>query len=216
MGDEMNLEEMKVAELKQLAKELGITGYSGLKKADLIEKIGSHQAEAPPDVEEASAEKGTEPVIEEAAPLEGSPGEEPPAEEPVPEPVAEEPAAEELAAEEPVAEEPPAEEPAAEEPVSEEPPTEEPAVEEPPAGEKPVPEAPEEAAAEKPKKKTPEEKKPAPEPVILTPEMIAIKKEKRSLKGQIADAVSAGDREKIKSLRNRKKEIRRLLKRSTG
>jgi len=46
--------------------------------------------------------------------------------------------------------------------------------------------------------------------------MIAIKKEKRSLKGQIADAISAGDSEKTKDLRKRKKEIRRLLKRRAG
>jgi hypothetical protein len=128
MGEEMNLDKMKVAELRQLAKELGLKGYSSLKKADLIDKIASHQAE--------------------------------------------EPAVEEAPAEEPAAEEAPAEEPAAEEP--------------------------------------------APEAVVLTPEMIAIKKEKRSLKGQIADAISAGDSEKTKDLRKRKKEIRRLLKRRAG
>jgi hypothetical protein len=165
MGEEMNLDKMKVAELRQLAKELGLKGYSSLKKADLIDKIASHQAEEPA-VEEAPAE---EPAAEEAP--------------------AEEPAAEETPAEEPAAEEAPAEEPAAEEA-----PAEEPAAEETPA---------EEPAAEEP----------APEAVVLTPEMIAIKKEKRSLKGQIADAISAGDSEKTKDLRKRKKEIRRLLKR---
>ncbi len=148
MGEEINLDKMKVAELRQLAKELGLKGYSGLKKADLIDKIASHQAEKP--------------------------------------------AAEEVPAEEPAAEEVPAEEPAAEEAPPEEPAAEEAPVEEPAAEE------------------------PAPEPVILTPEMIAIKKEKRSLKGQISDAISAGDRGKTKDLRKRKKEIRRLLKRRAG
>ncbi len=158
MGEEMDLDKMKVAELRQMAKELGLKGYSSLKKADLIDKIASHQAEEPA-VEEAPAE---EPAAEEAP--------------------AEEPAAEEAPAEEPAAEEAPAEEPAAEEA-----PVEEPAAEE-----------------------------PAPEAVVLTPEMIAIKKEKRSLKGEIADAISAGDTEKTKDLRTRKKEIRRLLKRRAG
>ena len=180
MGEEMNLDKMKVAELRQLAKELGLKGYSGLKKADLIDKITSHQAEKPvaeePPAEEPAAE---EPAVEEAPP------EEPAAEEAPPE----EPAAEEVPAEEPVTEEAPAEEPAAKEAPAEEPAAKEAPVEEPAAEE------------------------PAPEAVVLTPEMIAIKKEKRSLKGQIADAISAGDSEKTKDLRKRKKEIRRLLKR---
>ena len=180
MGENMNLDKMKVAELKQRAKKLGLKGYSGLKKADLIDKITSHQVEKP-TVEEPAVE---EPVTEEPA------AEEAPAEEPV--------------TEEPAAEEAPTEEPVTEEPAAEEAPTEEPVTEEPAA---------EEAPAEEPVTEEPAAEEPAPEPVVLTPEMIAIKMEKRSLKGQIADAISAGDREKIKDLRKRKKEIRRLLKR---
>lgn len=41
-GKAENLEERTVKQLKERAKELGITGYSGLKKEDLIDKIRNH------------------------------------------------------------------------------------------------------------------------------------------------------------------------------
>lgn len=182
MGEEMNLDKMKVAELRSLAKELGLKGYSSLKKAELVKKISDHQADS---TQEEPAEKEIITAAEE------TPSEEPaPEEAPAEEPAAEEPPTEEAAVEEPPVEEPQAEEIAAQEPVAEE-----------------------VAPAEEPPAK---EEKPVPEPVVLSPEMIAIKKEKRSLKAQIAEAISDGDREKTKALRNRKKEIRRLLKRKTG
>lgn len=41
-GKAENLEDRTVKQLKERAKELGITGYSGLKKEDLIDKIRNH------------------------------------------------------------------------------------------------------------------------------------------------------------------------------
>ena len=46
--DSKELEGKKVAELKEMAKELGIKGISSMKKADLVAAISS-AAEAPPE-----------------------------------------------------------------------------------------------------------------------------------------------------------------------
>jgi flagellar basal body-associated protein FliL len=112
-----------------------------------------------------------------------------------------------------VAEEAPAEEPVAEE-VAEEAPAEEPVAEE----------VAEEAPAEPPKAKEPKAEKPK---VVEKPptklqlkirekyDIVALKTEKKTLKGQIAVAIEAKDSAKIKELRKRKKEIRRILKKAS-
>lgn len=41
-GEAENYEERTVKELRERAKKLGISGYSKLKKADLIQKIRNH------------------------------------------------------------------------------------------------------------------------------------------------------------------------------
>ncbi len=41
-GEAQDLDDRTVPELKARAKELGITGYSGLRKQQLIERIRSH------------------------------------------------------------------------------------------------------------------------------------------------------------------------------
>ncbi len=41
-GEAEDYEERTVGELKQCAKELGITGYSKLRKAELIDKLRNH------------------------------------------------------------------------------------------------------------------------------------------------------------------------------
>ena len=219
MVQSSELEKKTVAQLKEIAKEMGITGLSKMKKDDLIAAIqdnaaGAETAPIPEPAPEA------EPVEVEAA--EEAPAEEPVAEEPVAEEA--EPVAEEAPAEEPVAEEPVAEEA---EPVAEEAPAEEPAAEEPVAEEAVAEEAEpvaEEAPAEPVKAKEPKPEKPK---VIEKPptkiqlkvrakyDLAALKTEKKAIKGQIADAIETKDSAKVKELRTRKKEIRRILKKAS-
>ena len=179
--DVKELESKTVAQLKEMAKEAGISGISSMKKADLVAAItgaaGTSPAEAP--------ESTPAPVPEEEAPA----AEEVPAEEAAPE-------------EAPAAEEAPAEEAA---------PEEAPAVEETPA------------AAAAPVKKA----KPAPEPpkpeagptktqlrIREKYDLPALKVEKKALRSKILAAIADQDYAKLKELRNRKKELRRLLNRA--
>ena len=146
--DVKELESKKVAELKEMAKELGITGLSSMKKADLVAAIaGASDAPEP------------EPVVEAAPEAEVAP-------EPAPEP-----------------------EPAP----------------------KPAPK-PDPAPEPEPKVKE----------VVLTKTQVrlrdkhdlpALKLEKRALRSQILAAIADQDYAKMKELRNRKKELRRLLNR---
>jgi outer membrane biosynthesis protein TonB len=162
--DVKELESKTVAELKELAKELGVPGISTMKKADLVAAIaGASDAPAPEPEVEAVPESEVE-----AAP------------EPTPEP---EP--------EPVVETAPEPEP-------------EPAVEA----------APKAAPAPEPEPKVKE--------IVLTKtqtrlrakhDLPALKLEKRALQSQIMAAIAAKDSAKMKELRGRKKEIRRLLNR---
>ena len=169
--DVKELESKTVAELKELAKELGVPGISAMKKADLVAAIAG-ASDAP--ASEPEVEAVPEPEVE-AAPE--------PTPEPEPEPVVE----------------------AAPEPTPE-----------------PEPE-PEVEAAPEPKKAAPA---PEPEPkvkkIVLTKtqtrlrakhDLPALKLEKRALQSQIMAAIAAKDSAKMKELRGRKKEIRRLLNR---
>ena len=66
--DSKELEGKKVAELKEMAKELGIKGISSMKKADLVAAISS-AAEAPPEpVPAPEPEVETAPEPEPAGP----------------------------------------------------------------------------------------------------------------------------------------------------
>ena len=195
--DVKELESKTVAQLKEMAKEAGISGISSMKKADLVAAItgaaGTSPAEAP--------ESTPAPVPEEEAPA----AEEVPAEEAAPEeaPAAEEAPAEEAAPEEaPAAEEAPAEEAA---------PEEAPAVEETPA-----------AAAAPVKKAEPAPEPPKPEAGPTKTQLRlrekydlpALKVEKKALRSKILTAIADQDYAKLKELRNRKKELRRLLNRA--
>jgi hypothetical protein len=179
MADLKGLEKKTVAQLKEMAKELGITGLSSMKKADLVKAV----AEAAPAPEEETV---TKPVAEVA-----------------PEPEAE-------AAPEPEAE-------AAPEPEAEAPP-------EPEAEAAPEPEA---EAAPEPEAEAPPEPAPEPTPAREKPptklqirlrekyDLDSLKTEKRALKGQIAEAVAAKEKARVKDLRKRKKELRRILNKAS-
>ena len=229
--DVKELESKTVAELKEIAKELGISGISAMKKADLIAAIaGASDAPAPetasepaPEVEvapevEAAPESEPEPEAE-AAPEEEAPG---PAEsgieaapEPEPEPEVEAAPEEEAPVEEPAMDAAPEEE--ASGPAESG--TEEPAMEAAPETE-PEPEV--EAAPERKKAAPAPEPEPKVKEIVLTKaqtrlrakhDLPALKLEKRALQSQILAAIAAKDSAKMKELRGRKKEIRRLLNR---
>jgi len=207
--DVKELESKTVAVLREMAKEAGISGISSMKKADLVTAIAG---DAP-----------TQDV--KTAPEETAPAQETTPEKPSLEPVAEEAASEEAPA--PV--EIPGEEaaPAVEEvPAQVEAPEEAAAPEEAPA----QVEAPEEAAApeEAPAQEAAPAKKPEPAPEPPKPEAVptrtqirlrekydlpALKLEKRALQSQILAAIAQQDSKKLKELRNRKKELKRLLNR---
>ncbi len=187
MADLKGLEKKTVAQLKEMAKELGITGLSSMKKADLVKAV----AEAAPAPEEETV---TKPVAEVAPEPEA---------EAAPEPEAE-------AAPEPEAEAPP-------EPEAEAPP-------EPEAEAAPEPEA---EAAPEPEAEAPREPAPEPTPAREKPptklqirlrekyDLDSLKTEKRALKGQIAEAVAAKEKARVKDLRKRKKELRRILNKAS-
>ncbi len=196
--DVKELESKTVAELKELAKELDITGISSMKKADLVAAIaGASGAPA-----EAPAEPVSEPVQEEAAAPEEAPVE------PGPEPVE---------GEAPVQEAPAPEEAPVE-------PSPEPVEGDAPVQEAAAPEAaPVEAApAQAPKAAPAPPEAPKVKEAVLTRsqarlrekhDLATLKKEKRTLQSQILAAIAAQDYAKMKELRNRKKELRRLLNR---
>jgi hypothetical protein len=210
--DVKELENKTVAELKEMAKELGVPGISAMKKADLVAAIaGASDASASA---EASADKpapAPESEVEASAPAEATADEAP---DPEPEPAVEAAPEEEGPAESGI------EEPAMEAaPEAESEP--EPAVEAAPEPE--VEAAPEPEPEPEPKKAAPA---PEPEPkvkeIVLTKvqtrlrakhDLPALKLEKRALQSQIQAAIAAKDSAKMKELRGRKKEIRRLLNR---
>ena len=187
--DVKELESKTVSELKEMAKEAGISGISSMKKADLVSALAKG-APAP------EAEPAKKPPVQEAVPAQEAQEEEPvPAQE----------AQEEEAG------------PAPEAPEKEAGPAQETPVEEPPAPE----EGPEEKPApEKKAKPSPEPPKPGPAPrtkpsrIQQKYDIPTLKQEKRGLKSQIQAAIAAQDFKKVKELRNRKKELRRLLNRA--
>ncbi len=207
-----DLDKKTVAQLKEIAKGMGLTGLSKMKKADLIAAIQEKSSE--PEASEPAPEP--EPEVAKEVPVEAEST-------PVEEEVAKEaPEPEEVAAEAP--------EPAPEPEAAEEPPVE-PVEAEPAPEPEPVPEpeasapepAPEEAVAEAPAQSPKAEK---PKVVVKPPtklqlkirgkyDIAALKTEKKTLKGQIADAIESRDSAKVKELRNRKKEIRRILKKAS-
>lgn len=215
-----DLDKKTVAQLKEIAKGMGLTGLSKMKKADLIaaiqEKISEPEASAPepapepePEASEPAPEPEPEPEVAKEVPVEAEST-------PVEEEVAKEaPEPEEVAAEAP--------EPAPEPEAAEEPPVE-PVEAEPAPDPEPAPEpAPEEAVAEAPAQSPKAEK---PKVVEKPPtklqlkirgkyDIAALKTEKKTLKGQIADAIESRDSAKVKELRKRKKEIRRILKKAS-
>lgn len=221
--DVKELEAKTVAELKEIAKEEGISGISSMKKADLVAAIAGAPDTAASVEQDVVPEPEVEAAVEEKAPVDEPAAEEAPAAEEVP--------AEETAPEEAIAAEVPSPEPEAEEfPVEESAPDEvhtieesspEPEADEAPVAEAAVDEAPTEEAV---KTKAPE---PAPEPpkpeAVPTKTQIwlrekhdipALKLEKRVLQSQILAAIAEQDYDKLKRLRNRKKELRRLLNRA--
>ena len=210
--DVKELESKKVAELKEMAKELGITGLSSMKKADLVAAIAG-ASDAPASTSAKASVDKPEPVVEAAPEAEVAP-------EPIPEP---EPAPEP----EPVVEAAPEAE-VAPEPEPEPEPEMEAAPEPAPAPEPEVEAAPEAEVAPEPAPKPAPKPDPAPEPepkvkeVVLTKTQVrlrdkhdlpALKLEKRALRSQILAAIADQDYAKMKELRNRKKELRRLLNR---
>jgi len=198
--DVKELESKTVSELKEMAKEAGISGISSMKKADLVSALAKG-APAP------EAEPAKKPPVQEAVPAQEAQEEEPvPAQE----------AQEEEAGPAPEAQKEEAG-PAPEAPEKEAGPAQETPVEEPPAPE----EGPEEKPApEKKAKPSPEPPKPGPAPrtkpsrIQQKYDIPTLKQEKRGLKSQIQAAIAAQDFKKVKELRNRKKELRRLLNRA--
>lgn len=210
--DIKDLESKTVAQLKGIAKELGITGISGMKKADLITAIAG--------TESAGTSTGETAVKTPAEAIEEAPGKGTQEDAPVEEGVVE--ATPEVETAKPAVEAATEEAPAEEAPVAETIP--EAAAEPTP---EPEPAEPEPATAKTESVKTaatPQAK--APEAAVQTQsrakrkllekyDIPALKKEKKSLKGQIAQAAEAKDIARVRDLRNRKKELRRILNRAS-
>jgi hypothetical protein len=244
--DVKELEKKTVVELKDIAREAGISGISAMKKADLVAAIAGAAPGIEPAAESAPADDDLAAAIAETSPedqtspesestideLTAAIVETAPEAAPEPESTGEALSAEGEEEKPESSEDKPRLEPvvqAASEPetaaesVSETAPEPESLAEATPEGapEPTVEEAPSpEAAPAKKAEPAPEPSKPEAVPTRMQVrlrdkhDIPALKIEKKALRSQILAAMADQDYKKLKELRNRKKELRRLLNRA--